>query len=250
MKTGLKLWSVNTDFYFEEAKKLYNQGYFDYIELYTVPNSLETVSKWQRLNIPFILHAPHFMHEVNLADPNKFEYNKKIYGQVEIFRKTLNAEYTVIHAGMNGSIEETIRQLKIIKPKNFLIENKPLVPPLCAEKKSRGAYFDEIVQVIQETECGFCLDISHAVCTANAIKTDPYSFLEKFQTLNPQLYHLSDGMIDSHLDQHLHFGDGTYDFSKIFSIIDTNKPISIETIKDSKTNLNDFIKDIKWIISK
>ncbi len=48
-KRGLKLWSCNTDFYYEEAKKLYNQGIFDYIELYVVPETLETLPKWKEL---------------------------------------------------------------------------------------------------------------------------------------------------------------------------------------------------------
>lgn len=250
-KIGLKLWSVNTDFYYEEAQKLYNQGYFDYIELYAVPNSLETVSKWERLDIPFILHAPHFMHEVNLADPDKFEYNRKIYGQVEIFRKALNAEYTIVHAGMNGRIEETVRQLKLISPKNFLIENKPAHPPYFESRICRGHSAEEISHVINETNCQFCLDISHAFCTANHLNIPPYEFLENFNQLSPVMYHLSDGDIASPHDQHLNIGMGNYDFKKIFSIIN-NKPISLETQKKSKEDLNDFINDsltIKKIMS-
>lgn len=49
-KCGLKLWSINTDYYYEEAKKLYSEGIFDYIELYVVPNTLETLPKWKELN--------------------------------------------------------------------------------------------------------------------------------------------------------------------------------------------------------
>ena len=65
------------------------------------------------------------------------------------------------------------------------------------------------------------------------------------------MYHLSDGDISSPHDQHLNIGMGTYNFKKIFSII-TNNPISLETQKKSKKNLNDFITDsqaIKKIMS-
>ena len=44
-KRGLKLWSCNTDYYYDEAIKLYNQKIFDYIELYVVPETLETLDK-------------------------------------------------------------------------------------------------------------------------------------------------------------------------------------------------------------
>lgn len=249
MQPGLKLWSINTDFYYNEAKKLYNQGYFDYIELYVVPNTTETISKWKELNIPFILHAPHFVHEINLADKEKFDYNKKIYTQVEQFRQELNAECTIIHAGMNGDIKETLRQLQLIKPKNFCIENKPAIPPLKPEFKCVGSSINEIEEIITNLACGFCLDIGHALCTANSLNVEPYTYLAEFQALSPTMYHLSDGDIHSPFDQHLHFGEGNYDIKKIFSIINPHAKISIETKKNSKENLNDFIEDIKWIKS-
>lgn len=123
-KLGLKLWSTNTESYLREAQRLYSLGIYDYIELYVVPNTLNTLENWKKLNIPYILHAPHFAHGVNLANSEKFEYNKETYREVEIFRSSLNAKYTVIHGGIEGSVEETIKQLKLINPKNFLIEKQ------------------------------------------------------------------------------------------------------------------------------
>ena len=60
-KLGLKLWSTNTDCYYKEAKRLYNEGRFDYIELYVVPDSLDEIkigrkSKFLLLFIVHILH--------------------------------------------------------------------------------------------------------------------------------------------------------------------------------------------------
>ena len=91
------------------------------------------------------------------------------------------------------------------------------------------------------------MDIGHAICTANSLGKDPYEFVREFNKLKPLMYHISDGQIDSDLDMHLHFGDGNYDFDKIFSIIDKSKFISIETSKDSKTDLNDFEIDMDFI---
>lgn len=247
MKLGLKLWSINTDFYYKEAKKLYSQGLFDYIELYIVPSTADTIKKWKELSVSFILHAPHFKHKINLSDPNQFHYNKEIFAEVEVFRQELNAEYTIIHSGMNGNIEETIRQLQLIKPKNFLLENKPYIPPLKPEYKCVGSTVYEIQKAITQLSCGLCLDIGHALCTANSLNLEPYNYLSEFQKLNPQLYHLSDGIINSSLDQHLHFEEGNYNIKKIFSIINSNYKISIETKKNSKENLDDFISDINFI---
>lgn len=401
MKLGLKLWSNNTDAYLRDAEKLHSQNVFDYIELYVVPNTLETIGKWKKLNIPFTLHAPHFIHEVNLADASKEKYNIEIFKQVGEFFDELNAGYVVVHSGIEGDIDETIRQLKIItenyppleggsksmisgrggKPAQYtknalensknlrkkmtkekmilwgilknhqlnnlkfrrqqpiekyivdfvcfekkliveldgsghneqerliydsnryeflkglgykvlrfwnneiyanldgvvekilesanatiapltsilslegrgrisnkiLIENKPFVAPLKDNRICRGATIEEISKVIEEIGCGFCLDVGHAICTANTLKLEPYEFIKQFNELNPTCYHLSDNFVDSELDKHLHFGAGNYDLKRIFGIIDTGKNIAVETNKDSKENLDDFIEDVKWL---
>jgi len=247
MKLGLKLWSNNTEAYLKDAEKLYSRNIFDYIELYVVPNTLDTIAKWKKLNIPFTLHAPHFIHETNLADPTKEKFNIEIFKQVDEFYNELNAGYTVVHSGIEGNIDETIRQLKIIQPQKMLIENKPFVAPLRDNRICRGATLEEISKVIEEIGCGFCLDVGHAICTANTLKFEPYEFVRQFNELNPTCYHLSDNFIDSELDKHLHFGAGNYDLKRIFGIIDTEKNIAIETNKNSKENLDDFIEDVKYI---
>ncbi len=249
MKAGLKLWNINTDFYFEEAKRLYEEGWFDYIELYIVPNCIETVNKWKTLKIPYNIHFPHFAHSVNLAKREFNESNFNIYQEVKKFADELNATNIVIHGGIDGNIEETARQLKSFNDKRFLIENKPYkaLPNKMNGEFCRGATIEEIEFVIKESGSGFCLDIGHAICAANSLKEDPYEYISKFQKLKPVCYHLSDNFIDSEFDKHLHFGNGNYDFKKIFSLIDLTNNIAIETNKNSKTDLNDFIEDVKWL---
>lgn len=249
-KLGLKLWSINTDDYYDEAIRLYNDGIFDYIELYVVPNSTETIDKWKKINIPFSLHAPHFLHEVNLADVNKFDYNMQIYKQVSKFANELNAEYVVVHGGIQGSVDETIRQFNIFQSNcssEMIIENKPHKAPIGENRFCRGANVEEIKKIIKDTNCRFCLDIGHAVCTANYFGYEPYSYIKQYSELNPLCYHFSDNDITSIVDKHEHFGDGNFDFNKILNIIDDNKNIAIETKKISKTNLNDFNKDCEYL---
>lgn len=110
-KLGLKLWSINTDCYYEEAKRLYNEGWFDYIELYVVPNSLDKIEKWKKIEIPFIIHCPHFAHGFNLAKKEKKGSNRKIFDEVKKYADILNAKYIVIHGGIDGNVEETATQL-------------------------------------------------------------------------------------------------------------------------------------------
>lgn len=246
-KIGLKLWSTNIDSYFDEAKRLYQEGLFDYIELYVVPETIDTIDKWKSINVPFTLHAPHFAHGVNLALQDREEFNRKIFDEVKLFNESLNAKFVVVHSGIEGDIEEAIRQLNIIKLENMLIENKPYRAPLGEKKLCRGATIEEIKLVLNNVNCGFCLDVGHAICSANSFKLDQYTFLEEFNKLNPTCYHLSDNSVSSSIDNHLHFGQGDYDFKKIFDIIDSNKNLVIETNKVSKINLDDFRKDVEYI---
>lgn len=248
---GLKLWSTNTDKYLEEAKKLYQEGIYNYIELYVYPNTMDTIKKWVELknitSVPFTLHAPHFTHGVNLALPEYEEINIKIFNQVKEFSKELDAKYIVVHAGTEGSIDEAIRQLNIIKSEKMLIENKPYKAPLAKGLLCRGAEIEEVQKVLQNVDCGFCLDVGHAICTANTLNIEPYEYLKEFNELKPDCYHLSDNLIDNEIDSHMHIGDGNYDFKKIFDIIDTSKNIAIETNKNSNDSLADFERDVELI---
>lgn len=254
MKLGLKLWSNNTDSYLIEADKLYKKGIYDYIELYVVPNTLDSLPKWKSLDVPYTLHAPHFAHGVNLSKKEYEESNLTIFSEVQQFYDELSAEYIVVHSGIDGEIEETAKQFKNIIARdsqkiNYLIENKPYkaIPNKMLGDFCVGTTIENIEYILNEVGCGFCLDVGHAVCTANTLKLNPYEYLEEFNKFNPQCYHLSDNFIDNEYDKHLHFGEGNYDFKKIFDIIDLSKNIAIETNKNSKENLEDFVKDVEFL---
>ena len=249
-KCGLKLWSINTDVYYEEAKKLYSQGVFDYIELYVVPNSLETLPKWKELNIPFIIHAPHFAHGFNLAKKEKEESNLAIYREVKQFADELDVKFIIFHGGIDGDIKETAQQLANLNEPRALIENKPYValPNKMGGEFCRGYNIDEIKLVKETAKCGFCLDFGHAICAANSLGVNVYEYCKDFLQFNPNMYHLTDlNDITSPYDSHLHLGTGELDFKQIFDMIPDKSYITFETIKNSKEDLNDFIEDMEWL---
>lgn len=249
-KLGLKLWSINTDYYYEEAQRLFSKGVFDYIELYVVPKSLETLPKWKELNIPFIIHAPHFAHGFNLAKKEKEESNLAIYREVKQFADELNAQYIIFHGGIDGDINETARQLAAFNESRALIENKPYValPNKMGGEFCRGYNIDEIKLVKEMANCGFCLDFGHAICAANSLKKEVYNYCREFLQFKPNMFHLTDlNDITSPYDSHLHLGEGMLDFKQIFDIIPDKSYITFETIKNSKEDLNDFIEDMEWL---
>jgi sugar phosphate isomerase/epimerase/L-amino acid N-acyltransferase YncA len=247
MKIGLKLFSTN-DFYINEALKLYKEKVYDYIELYVVPNSFEDfISLWKSLDIPFIIHAPHFRHGVNLAKKEQFEQNLLFSKEAQKYADTLNSKYIIFHPGIAGDLEESVRQINLIKDERILIENKPYSTVLNDGNICNGNSPEEIKYLLENTNASFCLDIGHCFCSANAQNIEPFQYLKEFFNLYPKMFHLTDNEFKSPVDKHLHFGDGDFNVEKILNLLHENAQITLETIKNSKENLDDFIKDVTQI---
>lgn len=247
-KYGLKLWSIN-DYYAKEAQRLYDEGFYDYIELYAVPESFENYVKcWKNLGIPFIIHAPHFAHGMNLSKSECFNNNIKLSQETLKFADTLDSKQIIFHGGVDGCHIETARQLKKINDSRILIENKPYKAiPEMNGTFCIGSKLKEIQEIIEISNCAFCLDIGHAIAASNTFKVKPFDYIKQFLELGPQIYHLSDTNIHSEVDSHLNFGNGNLDLKNIYKLLPGDAIITIETNKKSKSNLNAFIKDMKYL---
>jgi sugar phosphate isomerase/epimerase len=125
------------------------------------------------------------------------------------------------------------------------IENKPFLGRNCS--RCTGSSPEEIEFVMHETGVSFCLDLGHAICSANAQNVDPMTYLDAFLALKPVWYHLSDGETGGVKDRHLHFGAGSYDMLRILAKIPRPRYITIETEKDSRNRLDDFEADIRYL---
>lgn len=238
-KIGLKLWSNNI-LYLPDALKLYKEGLYDYIELYIVPGSFnKLINSYKSLSIPFTLHCPHESHGFSLAEKSKEQYNLKVFEEVKKYANELKAETIIVHSGSGGTIKETSRQLKFINDNRVIVENTVFT----------GSTLEEIKFLLNKNKIGFCLDISHAVCTANKLKVDPLIYLKEFNKLNPKLYHLTGGNFESKIDAHNHFSESDYPWKKIIPIIKTGSSITIETDRDRPGSLSDFEEDIRVLQS-
>lgn len=245
-KLGLKLWSLNTDYYYQEAQKLYKQSFFDYIELYIVPHTLHTLPMWKKLAIPFIIHCPHFAHGFNMAKAEKKQSNLEIYKEVKEFADILKVQYIIFHGGIDGNIKETATQLASFNERRALIENKPMIalPNRMGGNFCRGYNPEEIKIVMDTAKCGFCLDFGHAICSANSQKKEVYSYCEEFLELNPSMFHLTDNTdINSPYDSHPHLGTGQLNIDRIKNMLPEDAVVTLETDKKSKKDIDDFKGD-------
>lgn len=250
MKLGLKLWSINKN-YLEAATELFSQGIYHYIELFTVPGSADYIELWQNLDIPYILHAPHSLAGFNPAIKERQDVNLGFIPELDQFREGLNPQYIIFHPGLDGHIDETIKQFCEIR-KQFpaihdlmLVENKPEIG--LNYEACVGSAPQEISRIKEEAKVGFCLDVGHAICAANSGGVEPYDYIRDFIRLQPSMYHLSDGDGQSGQDSHLNYGKGNYDIAGIVQMIPDDFCLTIETDKSSENNLDDFVQDVRYI---
>lgn len=251
LNLGLKLYSTNL-FYIPKAASLYAEGVFQYIELYVEPGTtVEQLPAWERLDIPMVLHAPHSLSGLNLSLKESEADNRQLISQVETFHRALHPRWVIFHSGTNGTVDETIRQLKMFKsdfPTVFegaVVENKPrkgLKGEYCI-----GASPEELERIILETGLGFCLDFGHAICHAATAGENDMRIIDRFVRLKPALFHISDGYVTSERDSHLHFGDGDFRIDALLGKMPPGSWLSIETQKDESLDLEDFRKDMQFL---
>lgn len=247
LNLGLKIGSNDTR-YTDEILHYYEQGVFQYIELFTLANSFEnTISYWKQFNIPFGIHAPHSAAGLNLANFSARAANQKKIFEAVKFADSLNAKYIIFHSGVNGKSEEVVQQLYPFADERFLIENKPirgLDGSTCV-----GCIYSDLKYIIDSIGkgAGFCLDFGHAICAANTLKKEPIRFINELAALNPRIYHLTDGNYNSEFDSHLHYGEGSFPLKALLMFVPDGGMVTNEAKRSNLSCLEEFETDCSFI---
>ncbi len=247
LNLGLKIGSKDVQ-YTDEILRYYEQGIFQYIELFALAGTYDdTISYWRQFNIPFGIHAPHSAAGLNLANTAARSSNKEKITESIKFADELNAKYIIFHSGVNGMPEEVVQQLSPYADERFLIENKPihgLDGSTCV-----GSTYSDLKFIMDEIgkETGFCLDFGHAICAARTLKKEPFEFINELRKLNPRIYHLTDGDYLSELDSHLHYGAGSFPLKKLFALIPDGGMVTNEAKRFYADNLDEFVEDAKTL---
>ncbi|MFA5800456.1 MAG: TIM barrel protein [Candidatus Peribacteraceae bacterium] len=214
---GLKLFSRNTGA-IGIAQELFANGYFDYIELLALPGSFRgTVSNWLKLNVPYVIHAPHELYGLNLADKDLRRSNQKIFAEAAAFADKLKAREIIIHPGLKGDHRETAKQLSALNDDRLLVENMPFISLL--ETKCVGCTPAEIGELKRVAGVGFCFDVAHAVKAAFAFGQDYLGNAERYLALRPAIIHICDTSIGGCFDEHLALGKGKIDFRRLSGLV-------------------------------
>lgn len=242
IKFGLKLWSTDRNI-IQEAKELIKDGTFDYIELMAVPDT--DISLFKEMKAPFIIHIPHDGFGLNIADKEKKEFNLKIINQSIECADKLSAEYLILHPGF-GQMEAAIKFLKGVSDSRILIENMTVVG---AHNEKMIGYNLKQIKILAKNKFGFCLDFGHAIKAAISLKVEWAKFIEQLLTLQPKVFHVSDGTFLEGPDDHFNIGEGEYDFKFFLDCVKKNASqlVTLETPKEDLTSLKQDLENLKKI---
>lgn len=246
MKIGLKLYSTDIGL-IPEANRLRQKGLFDYIELYVIPQTPEAcLPQWKMLDAPFVIHAAHSLHGLNLAQAEKEEDNKRYFAEAGRFADNLGADWIIVHGGNNGSISETIRQIGLLGDSRIIVENKPkigLLDEACIGWCRADFHAFAEAGILN----GMALDFVHASCAATAEGMDERLIIDGFLSFRPKVFHLSDGDTSSEKDIHLNLGKGNRNLGFYLRCIPPGGFVTIETPRNRSKGLQDFVEDMAFL---
>lgn len=245
---GLKLGLGQTAM-IKEARRLWADRIYDFIEIY-IPLDANPVdaARWDWYDGLLALHAPHSTGGFNFARPEMMETNRRGWLLVDAVRKNLRPAMVIFHPGVDGTVDETVRQAAMLAAecpdlhRIMLIENKPKVG--LGGEDCLGASPEEMRRLLAETGCGFCLDARHAFAYAAWAEQGWRNVLGDFLALSPRLWHAADGFVPEVTDSHRHFGDGDMPWREIARHWRADTPVTIECGKDPASRLADFLQDL------
>ena len=222
----------------DEAHLLIEKGVFQYVELMPVPNT--EIAPFLEYDFLYIIHVTTEQYGFNIADKEKKEVNMKIMDECMRWADKLDALYVILHPGF-GSLDAALTFLELLDDKRILIENMPKVG-LCNE--SMVGYTPLHISTLMGDTCGFCLDFGHAIKAARSAGREYKEYVREFLALEPTMFHLSDGALNTEKDEHLAVGDGSYDFAFLMKCV---QPPSIYVTLEIKRHADSLEEDVKSV---
>ncbi|WP_445475041.1 TIM barrel protein [Methanococcoides methylutens] len=222
----------------QKAADLIKQDIFQYVELTPIPNT--DITPFLSYELPYVIHITTERHGFNIADKQKEDFNLKIIDDCVQWADQLDAKYLILHPGF-GLIDDAMDFLDLIEDDRILIENMPKVG---INGENMVGYSIEQIERLMGSRFGLCLDFGHAAKAAVSLGLDYKEHILNFVDLNPKMFHISDGLLDSEKDQHLAVGKGDYDMAFIKKCVYRNQ-YQYATMETPRTNMDSLSEDME-----
>ena len=199
--------------------------------------------------IPTAIHAPHHSHGVNPCAPTAYDdrslpeirnHIEEMMAQTYEAADVLGTEVIVLHAGRYlpgeraAAEDEFPNFLDRYPDPRLTLENLPAV---YAGYPLLGNDARELAALAGGKITRFCLDFPHLACTTNHRRLSFAEELERFESLDVTLHHLSNIRRGSITDEHLELDhpNGGLDLVAVFARLRQHKtiPTTLEYKQDS-----------------
>lgn len=201
IKYWLKIWSINQDL-FDDAIQLIQQWYFDFIELYIVPNGFDVdiLKKFKSSQIPISFHLPHGAHGFNPIDP--INPSEDIWDSLKKYIDYLDPFALVLHPESGNDINILQKRLMTFDDERILIENMPKKSSIIKDMHFFG-YSIEQIKKIKKIQNGFCFDFAKAKSSAISQWINIIDFSNQLiEIMNPNYFHISWFLWYTEVDEH------------------------------------------------
>src|SRR3989344_6557372 len=182
----------------------------------------------EKLDIKLSIHAPYYIN-LNSEDKKKIEQSKKRILDCCRIGELLGADVVVFHPGFYGKIgkEKTYENIKkeILNILEIISKNKwkIKIAPETTGKINVFGSVEEILRLVKETGCSFCVDFSH-VYARNLGKISYKEIYENFAKFSSLHCHFS-GIEFSDKGEKNHTFTDENKIKKLLSILPKNKDI-------------------------
>lgn len=202
----------------------------------------------KKLNVSLSIHAPYYIN-LNSEDKKKLEASKKRILQSCERGNYMHASCVVFHPGYYGkdNPEVTYQNIKkaILEIQNEIKKhnwNIKLAPETTGKVNVFGS-IDEILRLIKETHCSFCLDFAHVKARTQG-KTSYEEMLSKFK--DHTVHSHFSGIEYTSKGERNHKTTPLDELKKLISAIKKAK-VNITLINESPTPIEDSLKTKKLI---
>jgi len=206
----------------------------------------EIKEKAKKLDIKLSIHAPYWLN-LNSKEKRKIEESKKRILQCCKIGEMLGAYLVVFHPGYYGKMNEkdTYNNIKkaMIEIQKQIKKNKwkiKLAPETTGKINVFGKE-DEILNLVKETKCSFCLDFAHLLARSGGKESykEMYDKVKKFKSLH---CHFS-GIVWGEKGERRHKETSEKELKKLLSVFPRNKDIVL--INESPSPVRDSVKALK-----
>ena len=213
IKYWIKLWSSNTDL-FDEIDLWYRNKKFDFVELYIVPWTFDSVQLEKIKDVPVSIHCPHSMHSFNPIDIDSD--CEKIWDESILpFIEFHNPSDIIMHPELWNNLEILKQRLSYFNDDRIMIENMPKYPLPWFEWEFYWYTFIQLDKIYW-TWHWLCLDFWKAAKAAIAQDIDQEKYIEEFiSRYGPKYFHISWFDLINKYDQHLNLWDWDIEFLKL-----------------------------------